>query len=101
MTGEIVFDPLVPWLAWGFLAAVAAAACGVALWRGLSGWALRSIGAVIVLAALAGPTWQVEDRAPLSDIVLMIEDRSASQRLSDRAAQTDDAADFASSTPVT
>ena len=93
MTGEIVFDPLLPWLVWGFLAAVAAAACGVALWRGLSGWALRSIGAVIVLAALAGPTWQVEDRAPLSDIVLMIEDRSASQRLSDRAAQTDDAAE--------
>ena len=47
----------------------------------------------MVLAALAGPSYQAEDRAPLSDIVLLLEDESASQRLSDRAAQTDAAAE--------
>jgi len=45
-----------------------------------------------VLAALSGPGWQEEDRAPLSDIVLMLVDESSSQALGDRAARTLDAA---------
>ncbi|MEM1004252.1 MAG: hypothetical protein AAGK26_02650 [Pseudomonadota bacterium] len=88
MTGTVIFDPLIPWPA---LAAVAAIAClGIALaaWRGLSGWALRALAALIVIAALSGPVYQMEDRARLTDIVLMIEDQSASQTLSDRADQT-------------
>ena len=93
MTGTVFFDPLVPWVVLGLLAAMSAAACAVAVWRGLSGWWLRALGALAVLAVLSGPAWQVEDRAPLSDIVLMIEDRSASQRLSDRADQTTAAAE--------
>lgn len=93
MTGTLFFDPLVPWLVWGLLAVVSGLACGVAAWRGLSGWPLRLLGALGVLAVLSGPAWQVEDRAPLTDIVLMIEDRSASQRLSDRADQTTEAAE--------
>ena len=78
------------------LAAVAAIAVGgviLAVWRGLSGWALRGPGGFGVIAALAGPVYQIEDRAPLTDIVLMIEDESASQTLSDRADQTAEAAE--------
>ncbi|MES0862176.1 hypothetical protein ABLN87_07445 [Ruegeria sp. SCPT10] len=93
MTGTVIFGPLIPW---AVLAAVAAiAVCGIvlALWRGLSGWALRGLAALVVIAALAGPVYQVEDRAPLTDIVLMIEDESASQTLSDRADQTAEAAE--------
>ncbi len=92
MTGTVIFDPLIPW---PFLAVVAVVALGgvvLALWRGLSGWALRALAAWVILGALSGPVYQVEDRAPLTDIVLMIEDESASQTLSDRAEQTAQAA---------
>ena len=93
MTGSVIFDPLIPWPAVAALALLAALAVGIAFWRGLSGWGLRALGAVVILAALAGPVFQQEDRAPLSDIVLLLEDKSASQTLTDRPAQTEAAAD--------
>ncbi len=93
MTGTVIFDPLIPWPVLIAVAAIAVSGVILALWRGLSGWALRGMAAIVVLAALSGPVYQVEDRAPLTDIVLMIEDQSASQTLSDRAEQTQRAAD--------
>ncbi len=88
MTGTVIFDPLIPWPVLAVVALVAAAGIVLALWRGLSGWALRGLAALVMIAALAGPVYQIEDRAPLTDIVLMIEDESASQTLSDRPEQT-------------
>ncbi len=88
MTGTVIFDPLIPWPVLAVVASVAAAGIVLALWRGLSGWALRGLAALVMIAALAGPVYQIEDRAPLTDIVLMIEDESASQTLSDRPEQT-------------
>ncbi|MDW4498273.1 hypothetical protein R5H30_09810 [Sulfitobacter sp. D35] len=91
--GQIVLDPLIPW---PFLAAVTLVAVlmvGLALLRGLTGWALRGLAALVVLGALLGPSYQQEDRAPLTDIVMLLEDESASQGLSDRPAQTRDAAE--------
>ena len=41
------------------------------------------------IAALAQPSLQSEERRPLSDIVLLVVDQSASQNIADRAAQTD------------
>lgn len=92
MTGSIVFDPLLPWLFIAVLAMLAALGVGLALWRGLQGWALRALAALVVLAALAQPSYQVEDRAPLSNIVLIVEDKSASQSLGDRLNDTTNAA---------
>ncbi|WP_171229982.1 hypothetical protein [Ruegeria sp. HKCCA4008] len=93
MTGTVIFDPLIPWPLLAAVGAIAAVGVALALWRGLSGWALRGLAALVVIAALSGPVYQVEDRAPLTDIVLMIEDESASQSLSDRAEQTVQAAE--------
>ncbi|MBO9433856.1 hypothetical protein J7394_06555 [Ruegeria sp. R13_0] len=93
MTGTVIFDPLIPWPVLLVVASIAVAGVVLAVWRGLSGWALRGLAALVVIAALAGPVYQVEDRAPLTDIVLMIEDESASQTLSDRADQTAQAAE--------
>jgi len=90
MTG-VVFAPLVPWVVVWVLAGLAAVLVGVALWRGLSGWWLRGLTACALLAALANPSLQEEDRAPLTDIVLLVVDESASQGLADRAAQTAEA----------
>jgi len=93
MTGSVIFDPLIPWPVLVVIGSIALAATVLALWRGLSGWALRGLAALVLLAALSGPVYQIEDRAPLTDIVLMIEDESASQTLSDRAEQTAQAAE--------
>ncbi|MVO15484.1 hypothetical protein [Parasedimentitalea huanghaiensis] len=91
MTQTILFDPLVPWVVIWVLTAITLLSIVAALWRGLSGWALRALSALVLLAALSGPVYQVEDRAPLSDIVLVVTDETASNQLSDRATQLADA----------
>ena len=88
MTGTVIVDPLIAWPFLIALGVLALAGVALALWRGLSGWALRALGAIVILGALAGPVYQAEDRDPLSDIVILLEDESASQRLSDRPDQT-------------
>jgi hypothetical protein len=93
MTGQIIFDPLLPWAVLAALGGIVLIAAVLALVRGLSGWALRLLAGIVVLAALSGPGWQEEDRAVLSDIVLMLVDGSSSQALGDRAARTVTAAD--------
>ncbi|MBM2290495.1 hypothetical protein JQX09_01120 [Sulfitobacter pseudonitzschiae] len=93
MTGTVIFDPLLPWTWLAILAVITLAGVVLALVRGLRGWALRGAAALVVLAALAQPSYQVEDRAPLSDIVILAEDTSASQSLPGRAEQTAQAAD--------
>ena len=93
MSASVVFDPLLPWWLIAVLGGMALAICALALQRGLSGWALRGLASLVVLAALAGPIFQQEDRENLSDIVLLIEDESASQTLSKRAERTALAAD--------
>ncbi len=93
MTGSIVFDPVLPiWLI-ACLGGMALAALALAAWRGLSGWALRGMGAAVILAALMGPSLSREDRDDLSDIAILVEDASASQGLADRADMTASAAD--------
>ena len=92
MTGTIIFDPLIPWVVWCAVASVALITVALAGWRGLVGWPLRTLAALVVLGALAGLVYQTEDRAPLTDIVLLLEDESASQALTDRPLQTSDAA---------
>jgi hypothetical protein len=91
MTGSIVFDPLLPWLVIAGLATMASVGIALAVRRGLRGWALRALAALVVLAALAQPSYQIEDRAPLSNIVLIVEDNSASQSLGDRLNTTTNA----------
>ncbi|WP_323763832.1 hypothetical protein [Marinovum sp.] len=92
MTGTVIFDPMLPWPVLAGVGLLVLFAAGLALWRGLSGWGLRLLGGLVVLAALAQPAYQEEDRAPLTDIVMLVEDKSASQQLGDRAEVTAQAA---------
>jgi hypothetical protein len=86
---SVLFAPLLPWpLLWG-LAGAALLLTGFAAWRGLSGWALRAGAMAVLLAALSGPSLQDETRAALGDYLLVVVDESASQDLSDRAAQSE------------
>ncbi|MEP4194488.1 MAG: hypothetical protein ABJL99_02515 [Aliishimia sp.] len=89
MTGTVLFSPLVPLPMLILLAVLIVGFTGFALWRGLAGWALRGLAGVVLVLALASPVYQREDRAPLSDIVLLVEDRTSSQTLKNRPAQTD------------
>ncbi len=88
MSQTVIFAPLLPLAFLWALAGLAAALLALALWRGLAGWALRALAAGFLLVALLGPSLQEETRKPLNDIVLLVVDESASQRLSDRPDQT-------------
>lgn len=88
MNRTVVFDPLLPLpLIWA-LCAVAVALVVFALWRGLRGWPLRGVAMTVLGLALANPALQEEDRKPLSNIVILVVDESASQALSDRTSQS-------------
>ena len=89
MAQTILFDPLVPFCLIWALGVWRVLITGVALWRGLAGWPLRAVAAVALLSALANPALQSEQREPLSDIVLVVADQSASQRIADRPDQTE------------
>lgn len=87
MTGSIVLDPILPIIFITVLGALSAAVVALALYRRLSGWWLRGLAAIALLTAVLNPSLQQEDRADLSDIVLLVVDESSSQLISDRPDQ--------------
>jgi hypothetical protein len=91
MNTTVIFDPLVPVTALWIAAAVALVLLAFAIWRGLSGWWLRTLSLAVLVVGLANPSLQIENRSPLTDIVILVVDESASQRISDRADQTAEA----------
>lgn len=83
------FDLLVPLPVIVSLAVLALLVAGWALWHGLRGWLFRGLALLAAAAALSAPALQTGARQALNDIVILIEDRSASQFLPGREAQTD------------
>ncbi|AXC50424.1 hypothetical protein DRW48_12680 [Paracoccus suum] len=92
MTG-LAFDPALPLPVIAGLAVLSLAAAAWALSRGLRGWPWRAAAGVVLACALAGPALDTAVRRGLGDIVLLLEDRSASQSLPGRTAQMETAAD--------
>ncbi len=87
-TGNVILDPLLPMpLLWAAVA-LSVVVVALALWRGLAGWWLRALAGIALIAAIANPSLQNEDRAELSDIVIAVVDESASQRIAGRPDQT-------------
>ena len=93
MMSTIFFDPLLPWPAIIALGSLALVSCGLAIWRRLAGWSLRGLAGIVLVVALVQPAIQQEDRVPLTDIVIMAIDETASQKLDDREFRTQQAAD--------
>lgn len=88
MGGEIVFAPLIGWSMIAIVAVITLGLLAFATWQRLAGWWLRGLGAAVLLLALANPSIQREDREPLTDIVVVVVDESASQRIDVRPNQT-------------
>jgi hypothetical protein len=86
---SVVFSPLIPWLALEWMGAAALVLVAIALLRRRRGGLLRGLAFAALLLALADPSLTREDRRPLKDVVAIVVDRSDSQTIGDRAAQTD------------
>ena len=85
----LLFDPLLPLWLMVALAACVLAALALAAVRRLAGWPYRGLAAACVFLALLNPSLKTEERQAEADIVIVVVDRSSSQGLSDRAAQTE------------
>ena len=86
---SVSLAPLVPLPFLIGLAVLAALAAGAAIVLAGRSAILRALALVVLTAALADPSLVFEDREPVKDVVSVVVDRSASNRLADRAAQTD------------
>ncbi len=91
MSTAIIFDPLLPWEALGAVGAAFALLLIFAGWRGLLGAWMRALGVAVILLALANPSLQEEQREPLADIVVILVDETASQRIAGRQEQSETA----------
>lgn len=86
---SVSLAPMVPLPLLIGLAVLAALAAGAAIVLAGRSAILRALALVVLAAALADPSLVFEDREPVKDVVSVVVDRSASNRLADRAAQTD------------
>ncbi|MFV2051847.1 hypothetical protein [Aliiroseovarius sp. YM-037] len=91
MASQVLLDPLLPLSVLYVLCALALAIVCYGAWRGLTGWWIRGAAAVVLLGALFNPSIQQEERDPLTDIVLLVVDETASQQIGGREVQTEEA----------
>lgn len=85
---SLSFAPLVPLPLLIGLAVLAALAAGAALVLAGRSAILRALALVVLTVTLADPSLVFEDREPIKDVVSVVVDRSGSNRLADRSAQT-------------
>jgi hypothetical protein len=88
-TVGIHLAPLMPWPVIAVLAALAAAALALCLWRRAAGTGWRALVAALLLLGLINPALVREQREPLADVAVVLADQSASQGVGRRRAQTD------------
>ena len=88
MNWSLVFAPVVPVAVIAVFAAIALAVLIVGIYRNMRGTWLRAIAAAALVLALANPILLNEERQPLSTVVAVVTDRSASQGLDGRAEMT-------------
>ncbi len=85
---NLSLSPLLPWPLLVALAIGALAVTVLGLYAGRRGTWLRAAGLVLILFALTDPSLVREDRQPLKDVVAVVIDESASQKIRERPMQT-------------
>ncbi len=88
---NVAISPLLPVWMLVALAIGAAVVVGLAIYARRRGAWLRALGMALILFSLADPSLVKEEREPLKDVVAVVLDRSASQDIGERKAQTDKA----------
>lgn len=88
---DIIYSPLVPvWVLWTLGASIAAIVL-VLLINRLPGALLRGLGLALLLLALINPSLRQEQRDPLTNIAVLLTDKSPSQIISGREALVEQA----------
>jgi uncharacterized membrane protein len=88
---QISFMPVLGWPIFWAAACIATVLAFLLVYLNRRGWPLRVAGLALVLAALANPIINADEREQLTDIVAVVVDESASQALGDRRAMTETA----------
>ncbi len=86
MNTSFVFDPLLPVWAIASLTLMIIVAATFGQWRGLKSFVLRAIAAFLLCGALLNPQQLIEQRNPLPDIALVLNDNSESMTIAGRDA---------------
>ncbi len=89
MIATIGFSPLVPWPLILVLMIPAMGLVGVALWRRAPGAWLRLLMLTVLLVALLDPRVMREERRAENDIAVIVMDRSQSQQVGGRMAESE------------
>lgn len=84
------FAPFLPWPVLIGFAVLALGVCLVLVFRGKRGAWLRLAATLLICLGLADPRLVNEKRDPLNDIVAVVVDRSGSQNLATRPAETEE-----------
>ncbi len=91
MNFGIAFAPLVPaYVVWAGLA-VALIVAGLLFFARSRGAVVRTIALLLMVLALANPSFTREDREPLTSVAVVVVDKSPSQNFGDRLQQTETA----------
>lgn len=89
MSYGVSFSPFVPLPVLAVLGVAALVLAGLLLFSRTRGSAFRALALAVGLLALANPSLTREEREPLSSVVAVVVDRSASQSFGDRTQQTE------------
>ncbi len=89
MSGEILFDPLIPWPWIAVIGAVAAVLIVYVVARRGRGGLLRALAMTALLLGLANPRVVLEERTPRSDLAVIVVDDSRSMAATDRDRQAE------------
>ena len=90
---SITFTPMIPAPLILALMAVAIGLIGYGVWRRARGILLRTLPILALIIAISDPQLLRENRSALDDVVIVVVDESASQRLRDRTQRTIDILD--------
>jgi hypothetical protein len=88
---DIVFEPSLPSALIVLLALAGAAVIAYSAWRGARGTPWRTAALAAMLLTLLNPTMRQEDRQPVSDVAVVVMDKSESMDVGARAAEAQDA----------
>ncbi|MEP6827096.1 MAG: hypothetical protein ABJA10_03395, partial [Aestuariivirga sp.] len=86
---SVTYSPLLAWsLIWAF-GAVVVAITAYSIYRGARGSLLRSACGALLFGALCNPVIHQDEKEPLTDVAVLVVDRTASQTIGNRKQQTD------------